>query len=131
MVVSLGVFANRGAGGRGLLGLPPYCDEGVPGLGLPLRSAGSYCTGVGGGRDQSSELLVGDTGRRGMLYGGMDGALPRLDGGLDVSYEGAPLRWYRSDVGLAASKYLGISLLAGDLLRVTWARSDWDLPVTI
>ena len=32
---------KSGAGGRGLLGLPPYCDEGVPGLGLPLISAGS------------------------------------------------------------------------------------------
>lgn len=43
MVVSADAdLENRGAGGKGLRGLPPYCVDGVPGLGLPLRSARSY-----------------------------------------------------------------------------------------
>lgn len=46
--------ANNGAGGNGRLGLPgrppPYRDEGVPGRGLPLMSAGSYETDDAGGR---------------------------------------------------------------------------------
>jgi hypothetical protein len=46
---------NSGAGGSGLRGLPPYLDEGVPGLGLPLRSAGSNWTFVGGGGLPRSE----------------------------------------------------------------------------
>lgn len=50
--------AKRGAGGNGLLGLPPYLDEGVPGLGLPLRSAGSNCR-FGGGLLNSEEPLEG------------------------------------------------------------------------
>lgn len=33
--------AKRGAGGKGRLGLPPYLVDGVPGLGMPFRSAGS------------------------------------------------------------------------------------------
>ena len=32
---------NKGAGGSGLVGLPPYFEEGVPGRGLPLMSTGS------------------------------------------------------------------------------------------
>lgn len=44
---------NSGAGGRGRLGLPPYLDEGVPGLGLPLRSDGSNDRFDGGGRLKS------------------------------------------------------------------------------
>ena len=32
---------NNGAGGNGRFGLLLYLDEGVPGRGLPLRSAGS------------------------------------------------------------------------------------------
>jgi hypothetical protein len=51
---------NNGAGGSGLRGLPPYCEEGVPGRGLPLRSAGSNWTFAGGGgRPSSLELLEG------------------------------------------------------------------------
>ena len=42
VVSSVVALENSGAGGSGLRGLPPYCDEGVPGLGLPLRSTGSY-----------------------------------------------------------------------------------------
>jgi len=34
-------LAKRGAGGSGRFGLPPYCDDGVPGRGEPLSSAGS------------------------------------------------------------------------------------------
>ena len=49
---------NRGAGGRGRLGLPPYLDEGVPGLGLPLISAGSYAKFAGGGLLNSPLCLV-------------------------------------------------------------------------
>jgi hypothetical protein len=43
MVVSAAppLSENSGAGGRGLLGLPPYCEDGVPGRGLPLMSGGS------------------------------------------------------------------------------------------
>jgi hypothetical protein len=57
--------AKRGAGGRGRRGLPPYLEDGVPGRGLPLISAGSYGTLEGGGRDQSEELRVGVSGRIG------------------------------------------------------------------
>ena len=58
--------ANKGAGGSGRRGLPPYLDEGVPGLGLPLRSGGSNCMFVGGGLLNSfdpldSQDLVGET----------------------------------------------------------------------
>lgn len=66
MVVSATLdFENKGAGGRGLLGLPPYSEEGVPGLGLPLISAGSYCGAFGGGRTHSTEDLEGVLGRTG------------------------------------------------------------------
>lgn len=37
-------FENKGAGGSGRLGLPPYLELGVPGRGLPLMSARSYPT---------------------------------------------------------------------------------------
>lgn len=76
MVVSAAPgFENKGAGGSGLLGLPPYWEEGVPGLGLPLISAGSYCGAFGGGRAQSTELLEGVLGRTGedeRLRGGIE-----------------------------------------------------------
>ena len=49
---------NRGAGGNGLLGLPPYLEDGVPGLGLPLRSAGSNWR-LEGGLLNSEEPLEG------------------------------------------------------------------------
>jgi hypothetical protein len=55
---------NRGAGGRGLLGLPPYLDEGVPGLGAPLRSTGSNCAS-GGGLPRSEDTREGDHDRVG------------------------------------------------------------------
>src|SRR5580658_4966257 len=54
--------AKSGAGGRGRRGLPPYWEDGVPGRGLPLISAGSYGTVGGGGRDQSEEPRVGVSG---------------------------------------------------------------------
>ncbi len=58
--------AKSGAGGNGRRGLPPYLDEGVPGLGLPLISGGSNCTFAGGGLLNSfdplvSQDLVGET----------------------------------------------------------------------
>jgi hypothetical protein len=56
---------KRGAGGSGRLGLPPYVEAGVPGLGLPLRSAGSYLVVTGGGRAYSEEPRDGVHGRVG------------------------------------------------------------------
>ena len=49
---------NSGAGGKGRFGLLLYLEEGVPGRGLPLRSAGSYGMSAGGGRDTSDEFRV-------------------------------------------------------------------------
>ena len=67
---------NSGAGGSGLLGLPPYCDEGVPGRGLPLISGGSYETRDG---------VEGLTGERGFAVGGgIDGARPKLELGREL-----------------------------------------------
>lgn len=54
---------KRGAGGSGLFGLPPYFEDGVPGLGDPFRSAGSYGMFDGGGRgdrDERDESREGD-----------------------------------------------------------------------
>jgi hypothetical protein len=61
---------NRGAGGRGLLGLPPYLELGVPGRGLPLMSARSYPTlDTEGGRTWPGlQGRVGDP-----VRGGIDG----------------------------------------------------------
>jgi hypothetical protein len=59
---------NNGAGGNGRLGLPPYLELGVPGRGLPLRSARSYCglnTDGGLGVLVQSEARLGDQGRVG------------------------------------------------------------------
>ncbi len=56
---------NNGAGGSGRLGLPPYVEAGVPGLGLPLMSAGSYLMLTGGGRPYSEEVRDGVHGRVG------------------------------------------------------------------
>ncbi len=56
---------NNGAGGSGRLGLPPYCEEGVPGRGLPLISGGSYATFEGGGLGISDDPLDGVHGRTG------------------------------------------------------------------
>jgi len=88
------VPANRGAGGSGLLGLPPYLEEGVPGLGAPFRSAGSNC---GAGTLPYSELvreglhdLVGLILPLALLYdtklasgGGIFGAVSIIDGALE------------------------------------------------
>lgn len=91
--------ANNGAGGNGRLGLPPYLVLGVPGRGLPLISARSYCVlvtdAVAFGRTQSVER-AGLHGRRGdpgrdeysglstadaVVGGGNTGTRRRLDGG--------------------------------------------------
>lgn len=68
---------NNGAGGKGLREPPPYRDDGVPGLGLPLMSAGSKGRVDGGGLAYSVEDfdgvhgLVGDERPDGMgLYDG-------------------------------------------------------------
>lgn len=90
--------ANNGAGGNGRLGLPPYLVLGVPGRGLPLRSARSYdeleTDGGAGGRVQSVERagLQGRNGEPGRdeysgastteaVGGGMAGTRRRLEGG--------------------------------------------------
>lgn len=53
--VGLAPPEKSGAGGSGRLGLPgrppPYLDDGVPGRGLPFKSAGSYETLEAGGRE--------------------------------------------------------------------------------
>lgn len=69
MVVSSAILGSRdaglgpeksGAGGNGRRGLPPYLEDGVPGRGLPLMSAGSYGMLEGGGRESSEEARDGD-----------------------------------------------------------------------
>lgn len=50
---------NKGAGGNGLREFPPYLDEGVPGLGLPLISGGSNGMLDGGGLERSTDDLEG------------------------------------------------------------------------
>jgi hypothetical protein len=47
--------AKRGAGGSGLLGLPPYREDGVPGRGLPFMCSGSNETDEAAGRGQSPD----------------------------------------------------------------------------
>ena len=51
--------ANNGAGGKGLLGLPPYLELGVPGRDLPSISLGSNCTFGGGLAMNSLDPLLG------------------------------------------------------------------------
>lgn len=87
--------AKSGAGGSGRFGLPPYSDDGVPGRGEPLSSAGSYGMFIGGGRIQSVFCwegvhdLDGESDRMGdrggiyvevsLLGGGMAGMSSRTD----------------------------------------------------
>jgi hypothetical protein len=79
---------KSGAGGSGLRGLPPYSDEGVPGRGLPLRSAGSYETVDPAGLPQSVgtrdgvEGLIGDLGFA--VGKGIEGARPKLEPGREL-----------------------------------------------
>lgn len=63
--VLVALAAKSGAGGNGLRGLPPYADDGVPGRGLPFRSAGSYEATDGVGRGQSVGPREGVEGRTG------------------------------------------------------------------
>ena len=89
---------NNGAGGNGRRGLPPYLELGVPGRGLPLRSARSYCelkTDGGLGALAHSPTWLGDQGRVGepgrdeysgtsttdVAGGGMFGAFRMLEAG--------------------------------------------------
>ena len=108
------LVAKSGAGGRGRRGLPPYWEDGVPGRGLPLISAGSYGTVGGGGRDQSEEPRVGVSGLmdearsgeifRGLAVGrGMVGVWPRLEPGLEpglelCTVEAAGLKYRSGDI---------------------------------
>lgn len=63
--VLVALAANSGAGGNGLRGLPPYAEDGVPGRGLPFRSAGSYEATDGVGRGHSVGPREGVEGRTG------------------------------------------------------------------
>ncbi len=84
---------NKGAGGNGLLGLPPYLEEGVPGLGLPFKSAGSNCIEGGGLPNSLDPLdgvhdLVGEDGlaEKGLYEesgGGTAGRSSTIDGALE------------------------------------------------
>jgi len=58
---------NNGAGGSGRFGDPPYREDGVPGLGIPLTSAGSYATTDAGGLIQSLPCCEGVHGREAAL----------------------------------------------------------------
>lgn len=84
---------NSGAGGKGLLGLPPYREDGVPGLGLPSISGGSYCRFTGGGLVNSLDLLDGLHDRVGDIlpldeYGAYEASLG-ASGGAESIIEGA------------------------------------------
>ena len=126
---------NKGAGGSGLLGLPPYCEDGVPGLGLPLISAGSYETVDGGGRDQSTEPPLGVNGLNGdrgcaAAVGGIDGARPRLELGLDPYAVLAVGLWYLSGEALGFL-YEGSRSVLGLLLNVTFAFRVCERPTKV
>ena len=126
------VAANSGAGGRGLRGLPPYRDDGVPGRGLPLISAGSYARFDGGGLVQSIEdveLREGDPGRicdalsgelcRATGGIGSNGACPRLEAGREFgngteAAEGRPLN-------LSDALYLSFKFWSVLRLKITRA----------
>jgi len=85
---------NNGAGGNGLLGLPPYRLDGVPGLGAPLSSGGSKFTLAGGGLLKSEEPRdshdrvgdarpVGEYGLYELSGAPIDGALSIIEGALE------------------------------------------------
>lgn len=138
--------AKSGAGGNGLLGEPPYCDDGVPGRGVPLMSAGSYGTVDAGGRAYSFESragdrdLVGDCEARDdgryvaysgfgacMFVGRISGALSNTDGSLDSGRE-AREGWYdrAGEAGLVV--LVGASsLLSALFLKRTLAVLDFGL----
>lgn len=91
---------NNGAGGRGLLGLPPYLDEDVPGLGDPLISAGSY-EAIDGGLPRSEPARdgvqdrVGDARAENGSYavsGGRIGAPSTIE--VDRELEDMTVGWY-------------------------------------
>ena len=90
------VAAKSGAGGRGLRGVPPYSD-GVPGRGLPFRSAGSYDGRIG-------EERWGDRCLGGALnVGGGSVGVPRLEPGLECDLQ-------EGVEGLSILKVLGSTL---------------------
>lgn len=95
---------NNGAGGSGLLGLPPYWLEGVPGLGAPFISGASNAR-FGGGLVKSvveplvSHERVGDARPVGeyALYaalsgGGIIGAVSMIEGAREC--EDVTVGWY-------------------------------------
>ena len=55
------------------MGLPPYREDGVPGLGLPLMCSGSYDTFDAAGRGQSLDPREGVHGRMGETLEGEPG----------------------------------------------------------
>ena len=106
---------NRGAGGNGRLGLPPYRLEGVPGLGVPLRSAGSNDKLEGGGLLNSEDPLEGVQGRAGEMRpleygtyddsgGAIEGAASTIEGAREC--EDMTVGWYdlRGVTGLVFGK---------------------------
>ena len=122
---------KRGAGGSGRRGLPPYCDEGVPGLGLPLISEGSYDTVEGGGRDQSTDAR-GVEGLRGedrvfVVGRGIEGVLPRLELGREPYAVEAVGLWYRSG-DVLGFLYEALGSACDLFFRVTRALRVGDLP---
>jgi hypothetical protein len=110
--VLVALAAKSGAGGKGLRGLPPYAEEGVPGRGLPFKSAGSYEATDGVGRVQSVDVREGVEGRTGdersgdrslgtLAVGrGNVGVCPRLEPGLEwvVIVEAAGRRYLSGEV---------------------------------
>lgn len=96
---------KRGAGGRGRLGLPPYLDDGVPGLGSPSRSTGSNCRGGGGTllysedvreglHDRAGETRpLGEYGTYVVSGGGISGAESMIDAGRECCIDDTD-GWY-------------------------------------
>ena len=121
---------NNGAGGRGRLGLPPYCEEGVPGRGLPLRSDGSYATFGGGGLDMSDEPLEGVHERTGEVRPGERGiwdGISETEGGGICGASSSTDEVREGDNDAAEGRNdriegLGLSRLDGELVLVNLTR---------
>ena len=122
---------NNGAGGRGRFGLRPCLEDGDPGRGLPLRSAGSYAMSGGGGRDDSEEVrdkrdrvgepLAGMYGRydgASVDVGASFGAVSSMDGDWgrgreDVEDDGWYVLWGEA----------GLKVPGGELCFLKWKRT--------
>ena len=105
------------------MGDPPYCVEGVPGLGLPLMSAGSNGTLLGGGLAYSFDILetgeydlVGECSREEARYGmypeasDIGGGIVGASSSIEVPREGGLALftgWYVRESGLGLSSFAG------------------------